>query len=268
MKRLSALQRRLRLDALFVVTDINRLYFTGLEASNGALLAQATRPPAFYTDFRYLAMARKHAAWLPSRTLWKTADEQETVAGLGRSWRRVGYEGGIPAARFLKLRQALPDAEWIDIAPDIAELRAVKSPAEQRLMRAAVAANDALFARLVKDSVTPGVSEWTLRGAVRVLADALGHGEAFDTIVCAGRNGAECHHHPDDTVLRRGQPLLVDVGIKLNHYCSDMTRCVHLGTPAPLWRDVYRIVLEANQRPSKPSAPACRAATLTPWRAA
>jgi Xaa-Pro aminopeptidase len=259
VKRLAALQKRLRLNALLVFTEVNRFYFTGLESSSGVLLAQTEWPPAFYTDFRYLVMARKQAAWLPSHRLWSAADEPAKLARLGRSWRRVGYEGGISAARFLKLREALPEAEWVDISADIAELRAVKSPSEQRRMRAAVAANDRLFAELLRQ-VKPGMSEWAIRGIVRREADRLGEGEAFDTIACVGRNGAECHHHPDDTVFRRSQPLLVDLGLKLDHYCADMTRCLPCGSPAPLWREVYGIVLAANQKAIqaiRPGVPCC-----------
>jgi len=259
LKRFQALQKRLRLDAALIVTDINRYYFTGLEASNGMLLTESAGTPAFFTDFRYLTMAKRQAPWLPCHTLWRPAEEPQVMAGMGTGWRRVGFEGKIDAARFLQLKAALPDVEWIDIANTIAELRAVKSPAEQRAMRAAIEANDQLFATLLKQ-VTPGLSEWDIRALVRLDADRLGQGEAFDTIACAGRNGAECHHHPDNTLLKRGQPLLVDLGLKLDHYCADMTRCVYYGTPPPLYREIYGIVLEANRKAVnaiKPGIPCC-----------
>jgi Xaa-Pro aminopeptidase len=288
VKRLAALQKRLRLDAALVFTDVNRYYFTGLETSNGLLLAQTGRPPVFLTDFRYIVMARKQAPWLSPRLLWKAADEQAALARTGRRWRRVGYEGAISAARFLKLKEALPGVEWVDLSQETAGLRAVKSPAEQRLVRAAVAANDRLCAELLR-CVRPGMTEWEIRGIARLLADRFGHGEAFDTIACAGRNGAECHHQPDGTVLRPGRPLLLDLGLKLNRYCADMTRCVWLGgvrarksratsgrdatrggprppgaaaeaVPPALWREVHKIVLAANRaavRAIRPGVP-CR----------
>lgn len=259
LKRLHACQKRLRLDALLVITEVNRYYLTGLATSNGLVLTQRGDAPAFYTDFRYLTMARQRAPWLPCHTLWRPADEPSVLSGMGRFWRRIGYEGQIDAARFLRLKAALPDAEWVDVGTALAELRAVKSAAEQRALRAAVAANDRLFARLM-EQVRPGLSEWEIRSLVRREADVLGQGEAFDTIACAGRNGAECHHHPDGTVLRKGQPLLVDLGLKLDHYCADMTRCVCFGAPTPLYRDLYGVVLDANRkavRAVRPGVPCC-----------
>ncbi len=260
VKRLQACQRRLRLDAVLLVSDINRYYFTGLETSNGVLLTEPADEPAFYTDFRYLTMAKHQAPWLPCHTLWRPTEEPSVLAGMGNSgWHRVGFEGHMGASRFLRWKEAMPEAEWIDIGGAVAELRAVKSPAEQQAVRAAVAANDRLFATLLQH-VKPGLSEWEIRSLVRREADRLGQGEAFDTIACAGRNGAECHHHPDGTLLRQGQPLLVDLGLKLNHYCADMTRCIFFGAPTPLYRELYAIVLEANRkaiRAIRPGVPCC-----------
>ena len=78
--------------------------------------------------------------------------------------------------------------------------------------------------------------------------NALGDGEAFETIVCAGRNAAECHHVPDDTVWRKGEPLLVDMGVKLEGYCSDMTRCIggRRGRGAARYAEIYEVVRAAN----------------------
>jgi len=247
VKRLRAWQSLQRLDAALIVTETNRYYFTGLQTSNGVLLSERRGAPVFFTDFRYLSMARRRLSFMASQKLWRPADEQGALSGLGHAWRRVGYEGQMDAARFLRLKEALPNAEWVDIGKELAEMRAVKSAGEQRLMRAAVAANDELFA-LVMRQIKPGLSEWAIRALVRRGADHLGKGEAFDTVACVGRNAAECHHHPDETVLRRGQPLLLDLGVKRDHYCSDMTRTVFFGTPSPLFREIHGIVLEANRK--------------------
>jgi len=254
VKRLLACQKRLSLDAVILVTEVNRYYFTGLETSNGLLLTEPRNGALFYTDFRYLTMAKSHAPWLPCHKLWRASDEQPVLSGLGQHWHRIGYEGQLDAARYLRLKEALPEAEWVDVSEAVAELRAIKSPAEQKVLRAAVAANDQLFATVL-DQVAPGMSEWDIRALVRREADRLGQGEAFDTIACAGKNGAECHHHPDVTVFKRGQPLLLDLGLKLDHYCSDMTRCVFFGTPTALYRDLHAIVLEANQRATRAVKP-------------
>ncbi len=245
-KQLRARLARECLDAALVLTDVNRYYLTGLSTSNGAVLLQGGCPPVFYTDFRYLVMARRSLDFMASRKMWRPADEARTLSALGKTWRRVGYEGQMEAARFNRWRDALPQVEWVDVGPLLAAMRSVKSPAEQRAIRAAVAANDRLYAMVVRQIVS-GMSEWAIRTLVRREADLLGQGEAFDTIACVGRNGAECHHHPDGTILRTGQTLLLDLGVKCDHYCSDMTRSVCFGSPTPLYRKIHGIVSEANR---------------------
>ena len=47
---------------------------------------------------------------------------------------------------------------------------------------------------------------------------------AFTTIVSFGANAADPHHEPDDTVLEKGECVLIDMGCCKNRYCSDMTR--------------------------------------------
>ena len=260
-RRLCALLERDRLDAALVLTEVNRYYFTGLLASNGLLLVQRRRTPVFYTDFRYLVMARRCLSFLPSRELWRAADEPSVISALGKAWRRVGYEGQLDAARFNRLKTALPQVEWVDVSARLSEMRAVKSLAEQRAVRAAAAANDRVFAEVLK-GISPGQTEWDVRNSVRTWADRLGQGEAFDTIACVGRNAAECHHHPDETVLKRGQSLLIDLGVRLDHYCSDMTRSVFCGSPAPLYREILGVVLEANRKAIRAIRPGRRCADI------
>ena len=246
-----------RLDAVLVVTEISRYYLTGLQTSSGVLLLQQRQDPVFYTDFRYLVMARRRLTFLPSKKLWRPSDEPAVLACLGKRWRRVGYEGQMDAARFNRLKEALPQVEWVDVGTQLAVMRSVKSQAEQGAVRAAVAANDRLFGEVLKQ-VSPGMSEWAIRNSVRSVADHLGQGEAFDAIACVGRNAAECHHHPDLTVLKRGQPLLLDLGVKVDHYCSDMTRSVFFGSPPPLYRELHAIVLEANRKAVRSIKPGIR----------
>ena len=90
---------------------------------------------------------------------------------------------------------------------------------------------------------------------------ALGDGEAFETIVCAGANAAECHHVPDDTVWRRGEPLLVDMGVKLDGVCSDMTRNIKAARD-PEYAKVYDVVLQANEAAIAAARPGITAGAL------
>ena len=69
---------------------------------------------------------------------------------------------------------------------------------------------------------------WKLERAMRELgADSI----SFDTIVAAGPNAALPHHRADDTPIREGQPLIIDMGARYQGYCSDLSRTLCLGQP-------------------------------------
>ena len=259
LKKFQGIQKKLKLDAVFILSEVNVYYFTGLTCDNAVLLCIDGKEPVFYTDFRYIVMARRKAPGLKSELLWAPSEEAETLASKGKKWGRIGYEGTISAARFLKLREAFPDAEWVDVSGDVMKMRSIKSPAEQRVIRRAIAANDMMYQNFLRQ-VQSGQTEWQMRSFIRREADRLGQGEAFSTIVCVGKNAAECHHEPDETALRQGQPILCDLGVLVDHYCSDMTRCAFIGTPTKLYRELHEVVHRANReaiKAVKPGVPCC-----------
>jgi Xaa-Pro aminopeptidase len=243
LRKLQAYQKREKLDAVLIASDVNRYYFTGFCASNGMLIMASE--PVFYTDFRYLVAAKRSLSFLKVKLIWKNVVEVESLAKIGKPWKRIGYEGSISSERFGKWKDAFPNAEWINVSAAVADLRSVKSLAEQRTIRAAVYATDAVFSA-ARSQLAPGMTEWDVRNLIRRGSDFCGQGEAFDTIVCVGRNGAECHHHPDETPLVENGPVLIDMGVMKDYYCSDMTRSFCLGKATAEYRDIYRIVLGAN----------------------
>ena len=250
--RLARLRRRMaaeRFDALLVEDETNRFYLTGFEASNGLLCVSADDGPVFFTDFRYLETARNELDFLRCATIGRELRYAPLTRLAQRgAWRRVGYDGCCSLASLEKMKQALPGVtEWAACQEVLNHLRMVKSPRELGAIRQSVRMGDEAFARALPQ-IRPGMTEWEIRVLIRGVMDQVGQGEAFETIVCAGANASRCHHHPSLRPLRAGQELLIDMGVKVDGYCSDMTRVVFFGKPSPKLHEIYRIVLAANQR--------------------
>lgn len=247
-ERLASLARRAarrRLDAVLLFGEANVRAVTDVTCDNGCLVVSPCEEPTFITDFRYVPMARRVAPWLKTRQLRRGQTFAEVArAVLPRGVRRLGYEGSVPACRYHSLCKAFHRATLVDVTEDILALRAVKTLPEIAKITRAVALNDEIWS-LVRKEIRPGMSEKDIQRVIRGFMNALGDGEAFETIVCVGANAAECHHVPDETVWRRGEPLLVDMGVKLDGVCSDMTRCVR-GRDAT-YREIYSVVLAANR---------------------
>ena len=250
--RLARLRRRMvveKFDALLIEDEINRGYLTGFEASNGLLCVNTDAEMAFFTDFRYIESARVELGFLHCKKFGR-GPRYEGLTQLARrqSWRRVGYDGAGSVSALDAMKKALPEVtEWASCQGVINTLRMIKSPRELTVIRNAVRMGDESFAHVLPQ-IRPGMSEWEIRVRMRSVMDQVSQGESFETIVCVGANASQCHHHPSLRPLRSGQELLIDMGVKVDGYCSDMTRVVFFGTPSPKLREIYRIVLAANQR--------------------
>jgi Xaa-Pro aminopeptidase len=66
---------------------------------------------------------------------------------------------------------------------------------------------------------------------------------AFPTIVASGRNSTFIHHKPSEKIIKKNEPVLIDLGAKFNHYCSDFTRtfCSKNKDERKLYEDVLEI---------------------------
>ncbi|MDO4290118.1 MAG: Xaa-Pro peptidase family protein [Eggerthellaceae bacterium] len=160
----------------------------------------------------------------------------------------LAIEDGISLAEFRKLEEAFDSAfPFVETSDLVVRLRAVKDSCEVRRMRAAQAVTDAAFAHIV-GFMRPGLTE---RAVQLELEDfMLRHGAsglAFSSIVATGANGASPHAIPGDTVLEAGQCVVLDFGARAHGYCSDMTRTVFLGAPAPEMRAAWETMRRTNE---------------------
>ncbi len=224
---------------------------TGVDCHGEAWAVVADGKPVLYTDFRYIPMAHRVAPKLKVRDVkYFDKDLKRLFGGCGAACRRVGFEKSITVAEFERLRGFLPKADFVDVTKEMQEMRAVKSEEEIAKMRAASDLNVQIWKDAQKE-FRAGMTERQMASVIRTMMFERGEGEAFDTIVCVGANAAECHHVPDHTTWNGKDPVLVDMGVKLDGYCSDMTRnLVPSGKgvrQSSTYRKVYDLVLKANE---------------------
>lgn len=123
------------------------------------------------------------------------------------------------------------------------ELRMRKDAAEIAALQAAGAAADRVAAQLhAGDIPLAGRSEAEVSADISARLLAEGHDVVNFAIVAAGENAASPHHHPGARVIREGELVLCDFGGTMAGYCSDITRCVYLGTPTAEVVDAYAVL--------------------------
>jgi Xaa-Pro aminopeptidase len=125
-------------------------------------------------------------------------------------------------------------------------MREVKDKEEIDALEASAQMMSMILDKLIpwlKPEMTEKEVAWQIEDLARQAgADRL----SFPSIVASGPNSALPHALPTDRKLKEGEPITLDVGVRLNGYCSDMTRTVFLGTPDPEIKLIYRIVRKAQ----------------------
>lgn len=137
--------------------------------------------------------------------------------------------------------------------------RMIKTGEEIELMRKASLLNDKVTEKTIS-AIRPGMRENEVADLYRAFAAEEGTGESFESLICFGENCAEPHHDTDDTVIKAGDSVIIDVGVLFGGYCADMTRTVFLGSVTNEQQQVYELVQAANaagKAAVKPGVPLC-----------
>lgn len=150
------------------------------------------------------------------------------------------------ASHLLSLERAAPGRSFVAASEALPLLRAVKDPEEIRRLRAAGSAADAAFADVISRPFA-GRAETEVAVDLDRLLREHGHQRVDFTIVGSGPNAASGHHEPGERRIERGDAVVMDFGGVRDDYCSDLTRTVFVGEPSHEEREVYAIVLAAQQ---------------------
>jgi Xaa-Pro aminopeptidase len=258
--RLHALREKmesLALDAVLVTVPENRYYLSGFEAedmnlteSAGQLVIGMDRQ-ALLTDFRYEEQAAREA--LGYELVVYREGWTQVLPDVFRSFgiRRLGVEAHhLTVERFRHVEQALHEvsskAELWGEEPLMEAFRMVKDPSEIERMRHALDLAESVFDR-VWQGLRPGLSEkeiaWAIEKGIR---ESGAEAVSFPPIVASGPNGALPHAVPTARRIGEEDAVILDLGARWHHYCSDMTR-TWLGPRVPAkMREIYRIVREAQ----------------------
>jgi len=130
-------------------------------------------------------------------------------------------------------------------------MRGIKTPQEILKIKKACALGDKVLANVLKN-ISTGVSEKELAREINRLIKKNGASLSFKPIVSFGKNASEVHHKPTNLKLKINHGfVMIDMGVKLNGYCSDMTRTVFFGRVNKKQRKIYQTVLKAQQKSIK-----------------
>lgn len=238
------------IDQLIVSTAVNLFYFTGSWVESGERLMTLILSRKEAPKLLIHQMFRHEVKDIDGVDIHFWKDEHDPVALLAshladRS--RVGIDKYWPSHFLIALMKHKNTVEWFSASPVIDELRQIKTAAELDTLRESARIADKVMERAASIQHFP-LTETELAELLRQSFKTEGVPQfSFSPIVGFGENSAVPHHHTSDRRSGEGHAVLIDMGGRYREYCSDMTRTYYLGEPDARFKEVYGIVLEAQQ---------------------
>jgi Xaa-Pro aminopeptidase len=238
----------LRIDTLVLTGAANWFYLTGFTGESGACIV-SKKATTLITDGRFMVQARAEARGIRLRQQKGTLLESIAEALRDFRARRVGFDPAhmtvseLEGARKASGRQR----EWVPVTGSVETLRRRKDAQElSQMRRAAVLAGEIMD--FAVGLLRPGVRESDVAAEIEYQMRKRGaSGPSFETIVAFGDRAALPHARPTGKRLRKNELVVLDLGVILAHYCSDITRTFFVGRAPKRIREWYKAVLEAQE---------------------
>jgi Xaa-Pro aminopeptidase len=232
------------LDALLVTNLVNVRYLTGFTGTNGVCVV-GPQERAFLTDFRYVERAK-----IEVPDFERLRGKQELLADAAeRLSGRVGFEDQHMSVRqHTRLGELVGDGvELVPAGGVVEELRAVKEEGELRAIREAADLADDMYEYLCSRGLVGRTEREVALDLEREMRERGAEDPSFPSIVASGPHGALPHADPRPERIAANTLVIVDMGCRVNGYCSDCTRTFATGEIEDEAGAVYELVLAAQQ---------------------
>lgn len=233
-----------------LITHLTNLrYLIGFTGTAGFMVL-TPKKNYFFTDFRYRGFAQqleKSPTKEPfefveldekGRDLLKTLFEKKTVE----------FEAAhMSISELSGWKKRFPKTHFVVAKKTAEEQRHLKSASEVKALKKSQAINDATL-KVVRRLLKPGITELEIAWKIKTIGHDLGAEDiSFEPIVGFGPHSAVPHHQNTSMKLKEKDLVLIDMGMKFEGYCSDMTRTFLPRSYTSEQAAVYMKVLEAQE---------------------
>ncbi len=232
-------------EAFFITDELTRKYITGVDLDTGYLLYSSK--PTYLVDARFFYAVKTdiEKSGCTAKLFTSLSDVEAEIKAQNINKLYLDYDR-TTLTQFNSYKSF--NVELPDGSPILREVKAIKNEDELVNIRKACDIAQNAFYTVLKE-IKKGVSESYIRDRLeQEMVENGAEGVSFETIVAFGKNAAVPHHKTSEDLLEDNQVVLVDMGCKVNGYCSDITRTLFFGTPDKRFIDCYDAVLEANER--------------------
>jgi len=234
------------IDALLITNPYNRSYMTQFTGTAGVAVVSAD-DAVFITDFRYTEQAEKEIEGY--RIVQHSTTMVEEVAAQIKSMnvKTLGFEKDDMAYGLYEQYNKEIEADLKPVTGLVEKLRMVKTSAEIDILQKAAKIADDAFKHIVT-YIRPGLTELDVSNELEFFMRKQGAtSSSFSIIVASGLRSALPHGVATDKVIESGDFITLDYGALYEGYISDITRTIAVGEPSEKLKEIYAVVLEAQE---------------------
>ncbi len=230
-------------QAYLIWDSLTREYLSGIKLSEGVILY--SNSPVYFADARYYSAVKPliEEKGLTPKLYTGLESVKEELEEQGINQVLIDFDK-VTVNEYAEYKKL--GVELLDSSSELKKARSVKCESEfESIKRACEIAQSAM--QKVVERITVGVTENYIKDTLEKDMLAMGaESVSFETIVAFGQNSAVPHHQTGDTKLQENSVVLIDMGCKVNGYCSDITRTFFYGKPTQKFINCYEAVLKAN----------------------
>ena len=234
----------LNMQGIIITNPVNIRYLTGINAEGIFIITR--KENIFITDSRYMEHVNAILTIEDGINVANIKDlSLEDYESFFIFCENVGFEEShLTYAKYKEYMHKFKINNFEETEGIIEKQRMIKEPEEIENIKKACKITDDCFEYL-KTYIKIGMSEKQVAAEIdRFFMQNGADGIAFETIVASGKNSSMPHAVPTDKLIEAGDPITIDMGCKVNGYCSDMTRTIFAGFVPPNIKPVYDLVLK------------------------
>lgn len=238
----------LKIDAYFIYYLPNVSYLTGFRGSSGFVIITKNNS-YFITDSRYEEEAKKEIEKEFEILIHRGLTQTLKKARFMRYIKRIGFEKEwMPYGVYKNFEKEL-NKKLVPCEDIIRKIRVYKNEDEIEKIIKAQRINEKIFEEIINIIEPDKTKEIDLAAEIEYKIKKSGCEVAFPPIVASGSNSALPHAKPSKKIIKNNKPLKIDMGVKYNGFCSDMTRTIWIGKkPEDEFIKIYQIVLDAQNK--------------------
>lgn len=236
------------LDALLINKEANVSYLCAYTCRDSYLLI-SKKNAYFITDFRYSEEIKKNLKGITVieyKSIFK--DISRLIKDL--KLRRIGFESrALNYAEYSRIKSLTgPKARLIGTFNLVESSRLIKDAGELKRIKKAAAITNLAF-DFIQKNVKPGMKELEIAAEIeRFIRYKGARASSFNIMIASGPNSSLPHAPITNRKVRAREPILIDMGVDIEGYKSDLTRVIFLDKILPVHSKIYRIVQDAKNK--------------------